>query len=36
MDVARGGVISEKPITNNEELIAFLTANPEMERIETP
>jgi len=36
MDVARGGVISEKPITNNEELIAFLTANPDMERIETP
>ena len=36
MDVARGGVISEKPITNNDELIAFLTANPDPERIETP
>lgn len=36
MDVARGGVISEKPISNNDELIAFLTENPEMERIETP
>ena len=36
MDVARGGVISEKDITNNDELIAFLTANPDMERIETP
>ena len=35
MDVARGGVISEKPISNNDELIAFLTENPEMERIET-
>ena len=36
MDVARGGVISEKPITNNDELIAFLTGNPDAERIETP
>ena len=36
MDVARGGVISEKPISNNDELIAFLTENPAMERIETP
>lgn len=35
MDVARGGVISPLPITNNDELIAFLTANPNMERIET-
>lgn len=36
MDVARGGVISPAPITNNDELIAFLTANPDPERIETP
>lgn len=36
MDVARGGVISDKAITNNEELVAFLTANPDAERIETP
>lgn len=35
MDVARGGVISPLPVTNNDELIAFLAANPNMERIET-
>ena len=35
MDVARGGVVSPAPITNNDELIAFLTANPDAERIET-
>jgi len=35
MDVARGGVISPAPITNNDELIAFLKANPAAERIET-
>ena len=35
MDMARGGVISPEPITNNDELIAFLTANPDAERIET-
>lgn len=35
MDVARGGVISPAAITNNEELIAFLVANPDAERIET-
>ena len=33
MDLARGGVISPEPVTNNDELIAFLTANPDMERI---
>ena len=35
MDVARGGVMSGSPIANNEELIAFLKANPNAERIET-
>lgn len=35
MDVARGGVISKEPVRNNDELIAFLMANPDAERIET-
>lgn len=36
MDVARGGLISDTPVTDNDQLIAFLKANPDAERIETP
>ena len=35
MDVARGGLISPELIENNDQLIAFLKANPQAERIET-
>ena len=35
MDMARGGLVSPVPITSNDELIAFLKANPDAERIET-
>lgn len=34
-DMARGGVVSPVDIRSNEELVAFLKANPMMERIET-
>ncbi|MBQ2954964.1 MAG: PHP domain-containing protein [Clostridia bacterium] len=36
MDMARGGLISKTPVTTNDELLAFLRANPDAERIETP